>query len=83
MPVIHTNVLISPKKNCFVLYQILQYVYFFYVVVNNQTPSLRQGSLLRDNINIFMNVTYLNMFHICIYKVYSMISLLCTKVKFI
>ena len=68
---------------CFVLYQILQYVYFLYEVVNNQTPSLRQGiSLLRENINIFMNVTYWNMFIICIYNIYNIIPLLCKKVKF-
>ena len=30
------------------------------VVNNNQTPSLRQDSLLRENLNIFMNVTYQN-----------------------
>ena len=41
------------------MFQILQYVYFFYVVVNNQTPSLRQGaSLLRENINTFMNIIF-------------------------
>ena len=89
MPFIHTDVLLSSKKRatlpqrCFVLYQILQYVYFFYEVISNQTPSLRQGvSLLRENINIFMNVTYLNM-HICFYKIYNMIPLLCPKVNFI
>ena len=82
MPFIHTDVLLSRKKRahcllpqrCFVLYQRLQYVHFFYEIINNQNPSLRQGiSLLRENINIFMNVTYLNMFHICIYKIYNMI----------
>ena len=92
MPFIHTDVLLSPKKRAtlpfastlFVLYQILQYVYFFYEVINNQTPSLRQDvNLLRENIDIFMNVTYLNMFHICFYKIYNMIPLLCTKVNFI
>ena len=32
---------------------------FFYEVENSQAPSLRQGvSLLRENINMFMNVTY-------------------------
>ena len=46
---------------CFALYQILQYVYYFYKVVNNQILSLRQGvKLLREYINIFINVTYLH-----------------------
>ena len=47
-------------QRSFALYQILQYVYFFYKVVKNQTPSLRQGvSLLSENINILINVIYL------------------------
>ena len=46
-------------------------------------PSLRQTvSLLRENINIFINVTYLYMLHVCMYKIHNMIRLLCTKVKF-
>ena len=47
---------------------------FVIQVVNNQTPSLRQGvSLLRENINIFINVTNVCMLHICIYKTYTTI----------
>ena len=50
-------------QRCLALYQLLQYVYLFSKVVNNQTPSLRQGvSLLRENINIFINVTYLYLY---------------------
>ena len=31
--------------------------------------------------NIFINVTYLDMLHIGIYKIYNMIPFLCMKVK--
>ena len=34
-------------------------------------------------ISIFIVVTYLYMLRICIYKIYNMIPLLCTKVKFL
>ena len=90
MPAIYTGVLLTPKKKailpsasrlvCFVSKIAVRY--FFYKVVNNQTHYLRQSvSLLKENINIFINVTYLYMLHICIYKIYSMIQLNCTKVK--
>ena len=93
MPVIHIVVLLTPKKKAILppasmLFRFVSNIavhLFFYKVVNNQTPSLRQDvSLLRENINIFprINVIYLYMLHICIYKIYSMIQLLCTKVKF-
>ena len=65
------------------LYQILQNVV---LQGCKQIPSLRQTvSLLRENINIhvFINVTYLYMLRVSIYKIHNMIPLLCTKVKFI
>ena len=62
IPVIHIDVLLTPKKKAILplasMYEILQCVYLFYKVVNNPIPSLRQVvSILRDNINIFINVT--------------------------
>ena len=82
MTVRRTDVLITPKKKAalplastlFCLVSYIAVCIFLYEVVNNQTLSQRQGvGLLRENINIFMNVTYLNMFHICLYKRYNMI----------
>ena len=59
----------------------MQHVCLFYSAVNYQTPSLRLDvSLLRDNINIFINVSYLCMLNICVYKIYSSMTL--SKIKF-
>ena len=61
----------------------MQHVYLCYKVVNNQTPSLRLGvSLLRENTNIFTNVSYLCILHICIYKIYISSSLLKGKISY-
>ena len=83
MSVIHIDALLTPKKkrlHClwpepyFASYQILQYID---LQGCKQIPSLRQiVSLLRENINIFINVTYLYMLHVCIYKIHNMIRLL-------
>ena len=54
----------------------------FYKVVNNFPHYDKIVSPLRENINIFINVTYLYMLHVCIYKIHNMIRLFCTKVKF-
>ena len=54
-----------------------------YKVVNNQIPSPRLGvSLLRDNTNIFTNVSYLCILHICIYKIYNSVTLFKAKISY-
>ena len=97
IPVIHIDVLLTPKIKATLVLASTLFCFesnilariFVYKVINNQTPSLLQCvSLLRENINIFINVAYLYMLHICTYKLknmislYNMIPLLCTKVKF-
>ena len=48
----------------------MQHVYLCYKVVNNQTLSTCPGvSLLRENTNIFTNVSYLCILHICVDKI--------------
>ena len=88
MPGIHFDVLLTPKKKValplaltlFVFIQILQYIVLHGC---KQIPSLLQTvSLLRENINILINVTYLYKLHVSIYKIHNMIPLLRTKVKF-
>ena len=50
----------------------MQHVYLCNKVVNNQIHSPRLGfSLLRENTNIFKNVSYLCILHICVYKIYK------------
>ena len=52
-------------------------------VVNNQIPSPRLGvSLLRENTNIFTNVSYLCILHICVYKIYNSVTLLKGKISY-
>ena len=54
----------------------MQHVYLCNKVVNNQIPSPRLGvSLLRENTNIFTNVSYLCILHICVYKIYNSVTL--------
>ena len=59
----------------------MQHVYLCNKVVNNQTPSPRLGvSLLRENTNIFTNVSYLCILYICVYKIYSSMNLFKGKI---
>ena len=52
-------------------------------VVNNQIPSPRLGvSLLRENTNIFTNVSYLCILHICVYKIYNSVTLFKGKISY-
>ena len=52
-------------------------------VVNNQIPSPRLGvSLLRENTNIFTNVSYLCILHICLYKIYNSVTLFKGKISY-
>ena len=61
----------------------MQHVYLCYKVVNNQTPSPRLGvSLLRENTNIFTNVSYLCILHICIDKIYISSTLFKGKISY-
>ena len=68
----HINVLLTPKKQAKFIWPSvvllcikMQHVYLYNKVVNNQTPSARLGvSLLRENTNIFTNVSYLCILHI-------------------
>ena len=61
----------------------MQQVYLCYKVVNNQIPSPRLGvSLLRENTNIFTNVSYLCILHICIYKIYNSVTLFKGKISY-
>ena len=54
----------------------MHHVYLCNKVVNNQTPSPRLGvSLLRENTNIFTNVSYLCILHICVDKIYNSMTL--------
>ena len=61
----------------------MQYVYLCNKVVNNQIPSPRLGvSLLRENTNIFTNVSYLCITHICVYKIYNSVTLFTGKISY-
>ena len=61
----------------------MQHVYLCYKVVNNQTLSPRLGvSLLRENTNIFTNVSYLYILHICIEKIYISSTLFKGKISY-
>ena len=52
-------------------------------VVNNQITSPRLGvSLLRENTNIFTNVSYLCILHICVYKIYNSVTLFKGKISY-
>ena len=75
----HTNGLLIPKKKtiftlasrCFTLYKNAACRFVLHGC-KNQTPSLRLDvSLLRNNINIFINVSYSCMLNICVYKIYT------------
>ena len=67
-----SNVLLTPKKQAKFIWPSvvllcikMQHAYLCNKVVNNQTPSPRLGvSLLRENTNIFTNVSYLCILHI-------------------
>ena len=61
----------------------MQHVYLCNKVVNNQIPSPRLGvSPLRENTNIFTNVSYLCILHICIYKIYNSVTLFKGKISY-
>ena len=61
----------------------MQHVYLCNKTVNNQIPSPRLGvSLLRENSNIFTNVSYLCILHICIDKIYISSTLLKGKISY-
>ena len=61
----------------------MQHVHLCYKVVNNQTLSPRLGvSLLRENTNIFTNVSYLCILHICIDKIYISSTLFKGKMSY-
>ena len=61
----------------------MQHVYLCNKVVNNQTPSPRLGiSLLRENTDIFINVSYLCILHICVYKIYNSMTLFKGKISY-
>ena len=61
----------------------MQHVYLCYKVVNNQTLSPRPGgSLLRENTNIFTNVSYLCILHVCIEKIYIASTLFKGKISY-
>ena len=80
---------INPEENGYIAFGLnvvllcIKYCSILVLQGCKQSPSLGQTvSLLRENINIFINIIYLYMLHICIYKIHNMIPLLCTKVKF-
>ena len=59
----------------------MQHVYLCYKVVNHQTLSPWPGvSLLRENTNIFTNVSYI--LHICIDKIYISSTLFKGKISY-
>ena len=62
----------------------MQHVYLCNRIVNNQTPSPRLAvTLLRENTNIFTNVSYLCILHICIYKkIYNSMTLFKGKISY-
>ena len=61
----------------------MQHVYLCNKVVNNQIPSPRLGvSLLRENTNIFTNVSYLCILHICVYKINNSVTLFKGKISY-
>ena len=86
--VIHIDALLTPKKKATLplastLFCLISRITYIVLQGRKQIPSLRQTvSLFRENINIFINVTYLYMLHVCIYKMHNMIRFFCTKVKF-
>ena len=86
IPVMHIDALLTPKKKGYIAFGlnvVLPNIKYYSIQGCKQIPSLRQTvSLLRENINRFINVTYLYMLYVCIYKIHNMIQLLCTKVKF-
>ena len=88
MPVIHIDALLTPKKKGYIAFGLnvdLLNIKYFSISLQGckQIPSLRQTvSLLRENVNIFINVAYLYMLHVCIYNIHNIIRLLCTKVQF-
>ena len=61
----------------------MQHVYLCNKVVNNQIPSPRLGvSPLRENTDMFTNVSYLCILHICIYKIYNSVTLFKGKISY-
>ena len=61
----------------------MQHVFLCNKVVNNRAPSHRLGvSLLRENTNIFSNVSYLCILHICVYKIYNSTTLFKGKISY-
>ena len=61
----------------------MQHVYLRNKVVNNQILLPRLGvSLLRENTNIFTNVSYLSILHICVYKIYNPVTLFKDKISY-
>ena len=61
----------------------MQHVYLCNKVINNQIPSPRlRDSLLRENTNIFTNVSYLCILHICVYKIYNSVTLFKGKISY-
>ena len=92
IPVIQTEVLLSPKKKkatfplASTLFCFVSNIAVCIFLLRGGCKQSNSLTTTRENINIFnifKNVTYLNMFHICIYRIYNMIPLLCTKVNFI
>ena len=67
---------------CFTLYKNAA-CYLCNKVVDNQIPSPRLGvSLLRENKNVFTNVSYLCILHICVYKIYNAVTLFKGKISY-